>query len=154
MLRTKQLLVALLAALTLSACTIYLSPAQLEPRAIVRFEPERGAGASYRSGQPVSFRLVSERRGYVSLVVTDPGGSVYVLGRNLWVDAGDNRLTGVGPNTRFVVVPPLGLHEVRAYFSERTVPAPARGVTGLAAERDIRRYALDVAETHLYVTRP
>ncbi len=145
MLNFRLIALTLFGAMILSACTIYLAPTNVEPQIIARFAPERGAGSSYPSGQPISFNLASERSGYVSLAVTDPDGRSYVLASNLPVAPGSNRLAGVGRTTRFVVVPPVGLHRVRAYFSETAVPE--------GDEATIRRFALEIAETHFYVTR-
>lgn len=148
-------LTALLLALLLSACTFYLTPSELNvsaPQTIVRFEPDRGAGASYRPGQNISFALNTLQSGYVTLVVIDPDGSSYVLARNLRVTSGDNRISGLDRTTRFVVTPPAGLHLVRAFFSTwATEETRQRGRQRLEVAPSLQRGAQDVAETRFVV---
>jgi hypothetical protein len=144
----------------LSACTVTLEGLTLTYRfgyspAILRFEPDRGAGATYFLGEEVRFLLTLAEPGWVSLVVQDPDGYTYELDR-FYLEGGTHVLPP-GPY-RYTTAPPPGLHRVRAVYTE-SPPAGVR-LQGVYTNWDARlrvyleasgarRY--DVAETHFYV---
>ncbi|MER3451800.1 MAG: hypothetical protein C4298_04475 [Thermus sp.] len=152
-----------LLALLLTGCTIRLYPegigltyrVGLEP-AIYRFEPDRGAGGRYFVGEEVRFILTLARPGYVTLVAIDPDGRTYEFDR-VYLSAGTHLL----PNrpVRYTLVPPGGLHRVRAVYTEAPAPAQVR-LEGVFTDWDARLgiyleasggHRYDVAETHFYV---
>lgn len=154
-----RLLLALLAGL-LSACTLTLEGVTLTYRldltpAILRFEPDRGTGATYFVGEEVRFFLTLESPGWVSLVVQDPDGYTYELDR-FYLTRGTHVLP---PGAyRYVLTPPRGLHRVRAVYTD-TEPGALR-LEGVYTDWDARlRVYLEasrtrryqVAETHFYV---
>lgn len=155
--------------LALSACTVYLTPDEasgfgLETGEIITvFEPRRGEGSTYTVGENISFRLRTTRDGYITLTSIDPDGSINVFARNIFVRGGNTYLVA-GPSSRlsFVLVPPRGLHRVRASFT------PTRTDTGRVVYRNRRGEAVwtetivnelepyasdarDVAQTYFYV---
>ncbi len=70
----------------LSACTVTLEGLTLTYRwdyspVLLRFEPDRGAGATYFVGEEIRFFLTLDRPGWVALVVEDPDGRTYELDR-------------------------------------------------------------------------
>jgi hypothetical protein len=122
--------------LLLGACTITFEPVvevrtrppHAAPSALIeRFEPNRGIGATYYVGDPISFRIRTSVDGFVTLTAIDPDGSVYVFARNIPVRGGRNEvIAGLSRRLTFVVDPPAGRHFVRASFtptrtSERVV---------------------------------
>jgi hypothetical protein len=121
--------VVLLIALGLSSCRVVVTPGNVSIGTNVRFgievspiiqvfEPTRGAGANYVVGDAISFRILTNRSGYITLTAIDPDGSIYVLVQNLYVQGG--LVTTIsGPNARsiFTLQPPYGLHRVRAAFT-------------------------------------
>ncbi|SDF10113.1 protein of unknown function [Thermus arciformis] len=152
-------LLVLLAGL-LSACTVTLEGLTLTYRldltpAILRFEPDRGTGATYFVGEEVRFFLTLESPGWVSLVVQDPDGHTYELDR-FYLPRGTHVLP---PGAyRYVLTPPRGLHRVRAVYTD-TEPGALR-LEGVYTDWDARlRVYLEasrarryqVAETHFYV---
>lgn len=127
-------------AMLLTACTITFEP-WVEVRPTVRppsprievFEPHRGAGATYRVGEPISFIVRTNTDGYVTLSALDADGEVYVFARNIRVRANRTQeISGITPRQQFVVDPPTGRHYVRASFTpdrtdERVVYIGVRG---------------------------
>lgn len=106
----------------LSACTLTLYPEGLSVTyrvdfggAILRFEPDRGRGATYFVGEEVRFFLTLDRPGWVSLVVQDPDGYTYELDR-FHLSRGTHVLPP-GPY-RYTLTPPRGLHRVRAVYTQ------------------------------------
>ncbi len=166
-------IVALLAIpLLLGACTVLVEPLDVRvrpPTVTVRdaflirhFEPERGAGATYRIGDPIGFRVRAAQDGYVTLTAIDPTGEVYVFARNIRVRANRTEIIrGISPRERFVVTAPEGLHRVSVHFkparSDETVTF--RGVSGYGTWQAQIRLELrafprgDIAETHFTVRR-
>lgn len=116
----------------LSACTLTLYPEGLSVTyrvdfggAILRFEPDRGRGATYFVGEEVRFFLTLDRPGWVSLVVQDPDGYTYELDR-FHLSRGTHVLPP-GPY-RYTLTPPRGLHRVRAVYTQSPPQAgSARG---------------------------
>lgn len=156
-------LVLLALSAILSACTLILYPEGLSVTyrvdfggAILRFEPDRGAGATYFLGEEVRFLLTLDQPGWVSLVVIDPDGRTYELDR-FYLDRGTHLLP---PGAyRYTLTLPRGLHRVRAVYTEGPPPARVR-LEGVYTDWDARlrlyieasgarRY--DVAETYFYV---
>ena len=162
------ILLAVAAAVGLSACTItFLPDASVDrprpaPSAVIeRFE---SSSASYRVGSRVSFRIRTNRPGYVTLTAFDPDGSVYVIARNVAVRG--RRIESIptpSGRTAFVAVPPTGLHLVRAHFTPEPTPERVRfvGIGSLDAwlaqiVLEIRGFgfgAEDVAETRFEIRR-
>jgi hypothetical protein len=145
----------------LSACTITLEGVTLSYRldltpAILRFEPDRGAGATYFVGEEIRFLLTLGRLGWVTLVVIDPDGRTYELDR-FYLGRGTHVLP---PGAyRYRLVPPRGLHRVRAVYTEAP-PADRVRLEGVFTDWDARlRVYLEasgargyqVAETHFYL---
>jgi hypothetical protein len=153
-------LLVLLAGL-LSACTITLEGLTLTYRldlspAILRFEPDRGAGATYFVGEEIRFLLTLDRPGWVSLVVIDPDGRTYELDR-LYLERGTHLLPRGA--YRYRLIPPRGLYRVRAVYTEAP-PSPRVRIEGIYTDWDARlRVYLEasgargygVAETHFYL---
>lgn len=117
---------ALVLALTLAGCTITVRTADpgavgASPSGVIeRFESLRGV---YYVGDQVSFRIVTNRTGYVTLTALDPDGSVYTFARNLPVRAGRAEvLDGLSPRLPFIAAPPTGRHVVRAHFTPQRTP--------------------------------
>jgi len=156
----------------LAACVITIVPDQGSPQVdrprpdpaavvIERFESNR---SSYRVGDTLSFRIRTNRPGYVTLTAYDPDGSVYVFARNVQV-RGNRTETIPAPfgRTRFTVTSPVGLHVVRAHFTPERTPESVvfRGVGSLDAwlaqiVLEIRGFgfgAESVAETRFEVRR-
>ena len=170
---------ALFAALALlvSACTVTVVPGEgttVRTRVsgqvtfgidlsdvILEFAPTRGRGATYYVGETISFRVRSDRDGYVTLTAIDPDGSVYVFARNIWIEGGyAQEISGTSPRTEFLLTPPRGYHRVRASFTpSRTDEGRVsyRGRSGVDAWTnsiavELRPYDVrDVAETSFYL---
>lgn len=104
----------------LSACTVTLEGITLTYRldltpAILRFEPDRGAGATYFLGEEVRFLLTLESPGWISLVAVDPDGRTYEFDR-LYLGRGTHLLP---PGAyRYTLTPPRGLYRVRAVYTD------------------------------------
>jgi hypothetical protein len=164
------ILLAVVAAVGLSACTItfFPDPSVDRPRpapaasaVIERFE---SFSSSYWVGSRVSFRIRTNQPGYVTLTAFDPDGSVYVIARNVAV-RGNRVETIPAPfgRTVFVAVPPTGLHLVRAHFTPEPTPERIRfvGIGSVDAwlaqiVLEIRAFgydAEDVAETRFQIRR-
>lgn len=156
-----------LLALVLSACTIYVRPGgpvavgvPLD-NVIVDFQPTRGAGATYRVGDRIEFRIRTTQSGYVTLSAMDPDGRVYVFARNIYVPAHRTVILPTADmRVSFNAAPPRGLHRIRASFtSARTDPSHVHyigrhgeGAWTTAIEVDIRGYPVrDVAVTTLTI---
>lgn len=164
--------VALFVVLGLSSCRIIVTPGDVSVDTNVRFgievspiiqvfEPTRGAGANYLVGDAISFRILTDRSGYITLSAIDPDGSVYVLVQNLYVQGG--LVTTIsGPNARsiFTLQPPRGLHRVRAAFT--LSPTGTASITYQSARgednwtriivTDVRPYNVrDVVETRFFL---
>ncbi|WP_026174931.1 DUF4384 domain-containing protein [Thermus igniterrae] len=152
-------LLLLLAGL-LSACTVTLEGLTLTYRldftpAILRFEPDRGAGATYFVGEEVRFLLTLDSPGWVSLVAIDPDGRTYEFDR-FYLDRGTHLLPFGA--YRYTLTPPRGLHRVRAVYTD-LAPGGVR-LEGVFTDWDARlRLYLEasrarrhqVAETYFYV---
>jgi hypothetical protein len=158
---------ALVLAMALSACTIYVRPGGPGPvnvplnDIITSFAPTRGAGATYYVGDRVEFAIRTRESGYVTLSAMDPDGRVYVFARNIYVPAYRTTiLPTAAMRVSFSAAPPRGLHQIRAAFtSSPTDPGHVhysgrygdRAWTN-AIELDIRGYPVrDVAVTTLYI---
>ena len=158
--------------LLLSACTVTFLPGETEVRTrgrvtfgfeldpVIRsFAPARGEGSTYRVGEAIAFDIRTDRDGYVTLSAIDPDGDVYVFARDLYVRAGTTRITGPSSRTEFALVPPRGLHRVRASFTDAPTRGRVtyRGVAGGDAwtatiRTDIRPAQVRaVEETHFYL---
>jgi len=147
----------------LSACTLTLYPEGLSVTyrvdfggEILRFEPDRGRGATYFVGEEGRFFLTLDRPGWVSLVVQDPDGYTYELDR-FHLSRGTHVLPP-GPY-RYTLTPPRGLHRVRAVYTQ-SPPSSRVRLEGRYTDWDarLRLYveasgarAYDVAETYFYV---
>ncbi len=127
---------------------------------IQAFEPTRGTGASYRVGEAIAFRIVTNRTGYVTLSAIDPDGTVYVFARNLYVQGGTTTtISGADARTIFTLQPPRGLHRVRAAFTPSATGA-AITYTNVYGEdnwtrivvNDVRPYEVrDIVETRFFL---
>ncbi len=152
---------ALLFLALLPGCTVVLEPAGFSftyrvgyGGAILRFEPDRGPGASYWVGEEVRFILSLARPGWINLVVIDPDGQTYELDR-FYLPEGTHLLPP-GPY-RYTLVPPRGLHRVRAVYTDTR---PGGRLEGVYTDWDgrLRLYLeasqarwYDLRETHFYV---
>ena len=130
--------------LTLSACSVYVTPDTVTVRGgadygielgnvITAFSPGRGEGATYFVGEDISFRVRSREAGYLTLSAIDPDGVVYVFARSVPIVPGTNIITGPNARTVFSLAPPRGFHRVRASFTSRptnTVRVSYRGAVG------------------------
>lgn len=142
-------LLGILLAGLLSACTVNFTPA------ILRFEPDRGAGATYYVGEEVRFFLTLADPGWISLVAIDPDGRTYEFDR-FYLGRGTHVLP---PGAyRYTVTPPRGLQRVRAIYTD-THPGSLR-LEGVYTDWDARlRVYLEtsgarryqVAETYFYI---
>lgn len=144
----------------LSACTVVFEGVSLSYRvdftpAILRFEPDRGPGATYFVGEEVRFLLTLDAPGWVSLVAIDPDGRTYEFDR-LYLGRGTHLLPSGA--YRYTLTPPRGLHRVRAIYTDQT-PGAVR-LEGVFTDWDARlRLYLEasrarrhqVAETYFYV---
>jgi hypothetical protein len=145
-LKHSRLMVGVVLALVvlLSSCTVVFEPVPVTVRGRVRFgievndviqvfEPTRGSGAIYRLNERIAFRIRTDRDGYITLTAIDPTGDVYVLVRNFFVRGNQTTIIS-GPDARseFVLVPPRGLHRVRAAFTPTRTSGSVtyRGVSG------------------------
>jgi Domain of unknown function (DUF4384) len=99
------------------------------PRAFVRenvstqsiitdFQVDRGAGSSYKIGEPVSFNFSVRQNGFVTLVTTDSDTSTYELDRNIAVKVGNNVLPPKGANFFYRIKQPTGTQRVYLIFSD------------------------------------
>ncbi|MEZ4607263.1 MAG: DUF4384 domain-containing protein [Deinococcales bacterium] len=152
----------LMLALSLSSCTWYLRPGggygYGQGDIISVFMPDRGEGASYFVGETVSFRFHSRLSGYVTLSAIDPDGAVYVLEANLPVVAGQ-MMNFPNGRSSYRLVPPAGLHRVRAAFSPSRTAGNYNQLQGsdLWTQRivtELEPYPADqraVAETYFYL---
>ncbi len=78
------------------------------------FQPNKGAGATYVIGEPVSLRLTSRESGYVTLVIYNPGNYRNTEIRNIPVQRGTNFI----PNgVSLSASPPAGVTRFRAFFT-------------------------------------
>jgi hypothetical protein len=158
----------------LTACTIYVRPGDVFVRGRLRigidlgdiitvFEPDRGSGATYFVGERISFRVRTRQDGYLTLTAIDPDGSVYVLMRNIFIDAGSSTtIPGRGDRFVFSLEPPRGLHRVRASFTStetNTGSITYRGKRGedlwtqtiITEIEPFPRNSRDVVETHFFL---
>lgn len=153
-------LLGILLAGLLSACTVTLEGVTVSYRldftpAILRFEPDRGAGATYYVGEEVRFFLTLADPGWISLVTIDPDGRTYEFDR-FYLGRGTHVLP---PGAyRYTVTPPRGLQRVRAIYTD-THPGSLR-LEGVYTDWDARlRVYLEtsgarryqVAETYFYI---
>lgn len=144
----RRVLPALILALAVSSCTIYVTPdtdttvrpvpVSVDP--IRTFEPTRGAGAIYDLGSSVSFRIVTTQDGYITLTSYGAGGVVRVFERNVFVRANvETELPGSVRQVAYEVSPPRGERTIRASFSSQPFTA------------DLPEGAQDEAETTFFV---
>lgn len=129
---------------------------------IVRLEPDRGTGSTYRLGEFVRFVVSLNRPGYVALVAIDSDGAAYEFSR-YYLEAGTHLLAGPQgrPDLGFQLRPPGGIQRVRAIYTDTQYPASVRfeGVyRGGAWDRQTSLYiqssgarVRDVAETYFYI---
>lgn len=85
---------------------------------ITDFQADRGAGSSYKIGEPVSFNFGVNKNGFVTLVTTDSDTSTYELDRNIPVKAGKNVLPPKGANFFYRIKQPTGTQRVYLIFSD------------------------------------
>ena len=167
----KRLILCLVLASALSACTVYVTPdgaavgggfGSLETdEVITEFQPDRGDGATYNIGDDISFRVRTTRDGYLTLSSLNPDGNIDVFGRNIFVRGGrTNLIPGLDSRVAYQVGGPSGLNRVRASFTPLetdTGRVTYRGRSGQdiwtqTIESDIRSYGVrDVAQTSFYV---
>ena len=164
-------LLAAVAALALTACTVYVTPSDVSVTGRLRFgigvsdviqvfEPSRGPGSSYRVGETIAFRVLTNQDGYLTLSAIDPDGAVYTFARNLRVRGGRVQVfEGPDAGSVFSLVPPRGLHRVRAVFTSAPTSGLVsyRGVVGETvwtarirsevSDHQVR----DIAETSFYL---
>ncbi len=160
------LIAAVLAAIVLSSCTIYVKPywpsdSGVELSGVIQdFRPTRGSGATYFVGESIEFVIRTTHPGYVTLTAIDPDGRVYVLARNVYVDGGRTILPTPSQRVVYSAGTPRGFHRVRASFtSDRTSESSVsyQGVYGegnwtSSISVDIRPSPVrDVSETSLYI---
>jgi hypothetical protein len=91
---------------------------------ITNFQADRGAGSSYKIGEPVSFGFNVNRSGFVTLITTDSDTTTYELDRNIPVKVGNNVLPPKGANFFYRIKQPTGTQLVYLIFTD----APSRGV--------------------------
>jgi hypothetical protein len=97
---------------------------------ITDFQPDRGTGATYRIGDPITLRLTSRQDGYVTLVIYNPFNYRNAEIRNIPVQRGTNII----PRNNFLTASaPTGVTRFRAFFT----PEPNNSVsfTGGASEQ-------------------
>ncbi len=85
---------------------------------ITDFQAGRGAGSSYKIGEPVSFSFSVRQNGFVTLVTTDSDTSTYELDRNIQVKVGKNVLPPKGANFFYRIKQPTGTQRVYLIFSD------------------------------------
>ena len=163
--RVNLAIAAAIVTLLVSACTITVRPGGVGSsdfplnHIIEEFRPTQGAGASYRVGDQIEFRLVVNQPGYVTLSAIDPDGRVYPFARNIPVERGVNFLPTAGQRVVYSAGPPRGLHYVRASFTSGRTDSSVtyRGRTGngewnSAINLEIRSFPVrDVLEPTLYI---
>jgi Domain of unknown function (DUF4384) len=163
-------LIVLLGAL--AGCRVIVTPGNVSVGANVRFgielspviqvfEPTRGAGSSYFVGDAIAFRILTDRSGYVTLSGIDPDGDVYVFARNIYVRGGETTtISGVDSRTVFTLIPPRGLHRVRASFTPSVTNTASITYTNVYGEdnwtrivvNDVRPYQVrDIVETRFFL---
>lgn len=117
----------------LSACSLTVRPRvglnlsfgfDLTPT-IVRLEPDRGRGATYRPGEEVRFIISTNRSGYIALVGIDPDDRSYELDR-FYLNPGTYTLPLPGSRYRYTVTTPYGTQRVRAIFTDTHDPSSVR----------------------------
>jgi hypothetical protein len=161
----------MLLGLVLAGCRVVITPSNVSVGTSVRFgvelssviqsfEPTRGMGSSYRVGDAISFRILTNRTGYVTLSAIDPDGTVYVFARNIYVQGGETTtISGVDSRTIFTLQPPRGLHRVRASFTPSATGA-AITYTNVYGEdewthivvRDVQPFQVrDIVETRFFL---
>lgn len=98
--------------------------------------------AEFALGDPVSFRVTSDRDGYLTIVDLAPDGTVNVIFPNDYV--AENRVRAGEPtefpspemNLQFTAIEPAGRGVVRAFVTERPLILPfAQGAAAAEAER-------------------
>ncbi|MFO7894521.1 MAG: caspase family protein [Longimicrobiales bacterium] len=99
-------------------------------------------GNEFRLGETVSFRVVSDREGYLTIVDLAPDGTVSVIFPNEYV--AENRVYANRPtefptpdmNLQFTAIEPVGRGVVRTFVTERPLVMPfAQGADAAEAER-------------------
>jgi Domain of unknown function (DUF4384) len=85
---------------------------------ITDFQADRGAGSSYKIGEPVSFNFGVNKNGFVTLITTDSDTTTYELDRNIPVKAGKNVLPPKGANFFYRIKQPTGTQRVYLIFSD------------------------------------
>jgi hypothetical protein len=164
-------LLIVLLAFVIAGCRIVVTPGNVSVGTSLRFgielssviqvfEPTRGAGASYRVGDAISFTILTNRTGYITLSAIDPDGTVYVFARNIYVRGGaTTTISGVDSRTIFTLQPPRGLHRVRASFTPSATGA-AITYTNVYGDdnwtrivvNDVRPYEVrDIVETRFFL---
>jgi hypothetical protein len=157
--------------LVVAGCRIVVTPGNVSVGTSLRFgielssviqvfEPTRGAGSGYRVGDSISFRILTNRTGYITLSAIDPDGTVYVFARNIYVRGGETTtISGADSRTIFTLQPPRGLHRVRAAFTPSATGA-AITYTNVYGEdnwtrivvNDVRPYEVrDIVETRFFL---
>lgn len=161
-------------ALLLSACSVYVTPGGAAVSGNLRiniklgnvityFQPDRGEGSTYLTGERVYFRIRTTQDGYITLTAIDSDGYIDSFIRNVFVRGGVTT-TIPAPNARyeFIVAPPRGIQTVRATFTpartdeSRVIYQGRRGgdVWTQSIVTELEPYpssARDVAQTYFYI---
>jgi hypothetical protein len=161
-----------LSSLLLSGCRIIVTPGDVSVGATLRFgialtpviqvfEPTKGTGSSYFVGDAISFRLFTNRSGYITLSAIDPDGRVYVFAQNIYVRGGETTtLSGIDSRTIFTLQPPRGLHRVRASFTPSQTATASLTYSSVSGDdgwtriivSDVRPFEVrDIAETRFFL---
>ena len=155
----------------LASCTVTIRPGDVSVSGRVRFgievndiirvfEPTRGSGSVYLVGDSISFRVVTNRDGYITLTELGPNGNVSTFARNIYVRGGQvNVISGPDAANEFLLVPPRGLHRVRASFtpartSGRVIYRNSNGEDQWTESivTEVRDYDVrDIAETRFFL---
>ena len=155
----------------LASCTITVRPGDVSVSGRVRFgievndiirvfEPTRGSGSVYLVGDSISFRVITNRDGYITLTELGPRGNVSTFARNIYVRGGQvNVISGPDDASEFLLVPPRGLHRVRASFtpartSGRVIYRNSNGEDQWTESivTEVRDYDVrDIAETRFFL---
>ncbi|MFC6616691.1 DUF4384 domain-containing protein [Deinococcus radiophilus] len=130
---------------------------------ITNLAPDRGEGASYRVGEEVRLRVEVREPGYLTLLAYQPSGTVEVMARGAYVEAGLHEFPRMDDGVVYNVAEPFGIQKIRAIFS-RVQPSTTLVFSGPVGEEswnelgygDISPRAsrdVDVQETYLYIVR-
>mgnify|MGYP000418243297 CR=1 FL=1 len=155
----------------LASCTVTVRPGDVSVSGRVRFgievndvirvfEPTRGSGSVYLVGDLISFRVLTNRDGYITMTVLSPSGNVETFARNIYVRGGQvNVISGPDDASVFQLVPPRGLHRVRASFTPARTSGSViyrnsngEGQWTESIVTEVRDYDVrDIAETRFFI---